>query len=173
MKKNMIIAVAVIAIFYSAGAQVKQIAEKNWSLETSNMFYKLKVSNNRLVNGYYGPSFSYSAENTSYFNGNDEVPVRGSWANKTPILEAVFKDGTRDLDLRYESSAISKKDGYTILQVDQKDAYYPLKVSSFFRVIPEFDMIEKWLEISIPAMRLLKLKLQCQAPYGCRRELMN
>ena len=154
----MIIAVAVIAIFYSAGAQVKQIAEKNWSLETSNMFYKLKVSNNRLVNGYYGPSFSYSAENTSYFNGNDEVPVRGSWANKTPILEAVFKDGTRDLDLRYESSAISKKDGYTILQVDQKDAYYPLKVSSFFRVIPEFDMIEKWLEISNTGNEVIKIE---------------
>lgn len=130
-------------------AQVKtDTGGKSWMLHTSKMSYTIKILNDRVQTGYYGPLLSIGNGNPDYFSAQPETPVRGSWANKSPILEVVFKDDTRDLDLKYEASSVSQKEGYSLLRIDQKDTYYPIKVSSFYRVIPEFDIIEKWLEIT-------------------------
>ncbi len=121
--------------------------KKSWLLQTQSMSYSIKVINDRVQTGYYGSVIHIDSDNPGYFSGKPEIPVRGSWADKSPILEVVFKDGTRDLDLKFEAATISKKDEYDLLRIDQVDTYYPIKVSSFYRVIPQFDIIEKWVEI--------------------------
>lgn len=112
------------------------------------MAYALKVINNKLTAGYYGAAFIADNDGPDYFRANDEVPVRGRWANKTPVLEAVFNDGTRDLDLIYSTSSVSKKNGYGVLRIEQRDSYYPLKVVSYYKVLPEYNIIEKWIELT-------------------------
>ena len=149
MKKNILLTVALTIAFGLPGyTQVRVTADKNWLLETREMAYSLKVINNKLLTGYYGPAFNADQNNPDYFKSNEELPVRGRWANKSPVLEAAFADGTRDLDLVYSTSSVSQKDGYPVLRIEQKDSYYPLKVTSFYRVLPEYNIIEKWIELS-------------------------
>lgn len=149
MKKYSFLTIAFcIALQYAGLAQVKQISEYSWVLETREMAYALKVINNKLTAGYYGAAFIADNDGPDYFRANDEVPVRGRWANKTPVLEAVFNDGTRDLDLIYSTSSVSKKNGYDVLRIEQRDSYYPLKVVSYFKVLPEYNIIEKWIELT-------------------------
>jgi len=130
-----------------SGQVITSANKKSWMLQTQSMSYSIKVINDRVQTGYYGSVIHIDSDNPGYFSGKPEIPVRGSWADKSPILEVVFKDGTRDLDLKFEAATISKKDGYDLLRIDQVDTYYPIKVSSFYRVIPQFDIIEKWVEI--------------------------
>ena len=63
------------------------------------------------------------------------------------MLEAVFKDRVRDIELTYEGSEMLTQDGYTTLVIRQKDNYYPLAVTEYIRVLPEYDLLEKWVEI--------------------------
>lgn len=149
MKKSFFLtSVLLISLCHNNYGQVKQVADKSWLLETNEMAYALKVVNNKLAAGYFGPAFKTENNAPDYFKANDEVPVRGRWANKSPVLEVVFSDGTRDLDLVYSTSFIEKKEGYTTLIVEQKDSYYPLKITSYYRVLAEYNIIEKWLTLT-------------------------
>ena len=56
----------------------------------------------------------------------EEVTVRGGYSATTPMLEAVFKDRVRDIELTYEGAEILTQDGYATLVIRQKDNYYPL-----------------------------------------------
>ena len=149
MKKTTLAIATLVLLFYSTSyAQVVQLADTSWLLKTQEMAYALKVVNKKLVTGFYGPAHNTPNENNAYFKANDELPVRGRFANKTPALEVVFSDGTRDLDLNYSASSISEKDGYTILRIELQDSYYPLKVTSVYRVLPQYSLIEKWVELT-------------------------
>lgn len=77
----------------------------------------------------------------------EEVTVRGGYSVNTPMLEAIFKDRVRDIELSYVGSDVSTVDGYTTLAIHQKDNYYPLAVTEYIRVLPEYDLLEKWIEI--------------------------
>lgn len=147
-KKFFLTAVLSIGLCQINHGQVKQTGDSSWLLETNEMTYSLKIINNRLAAGYYGSTLKIDDYNFNYFRVNDELPVRGMWANKSPVLEVVFADGTRDVDLVYSSSSMERKDGYTILKVEQKDRYYPLKITSYYRVLPEYSVIEKWLVLT-------------------------
>ena len=77
-----------------------------------------------------------------------EVPFRGGFVEQTPAVEVVFPDGTRDCELVYASSEIFEIDGFPCLRIDLKDPAYGLFVSSYIRVIPELDILEKWIVLT-------------------------
>ena len=134
-RKKVILFFVAISFAYSAKTQVTTDADNNgWTLETNNMMYAIKVVKQKVLAGYYGARLKDKGLVSNYFSGYDEVPVRGGNASKSPLVEVVFSDGTRDLDLIYESFSLAQKDGYTVLRIDQKDTYYPIKISSFFRI---------------------------------------
>ena len=158
-RKKAVIFFVVICFACSAKTQVRMDADKNsWTLETNHMMYAIKVIKNKVLTGYYGASLKENGVLSNYFSGYDEVPVRGGNASKSPVLEVVFSDGTRDLDLIYDSFSLSQKNGYEVLRIDQKDTYYPIKISSFFRILPEYDLIEKWLEVTNTGKDIIKLE---------------
>jgi alpha-galactosidase len=68
-------------------------------------------------------------------------------AYKTPMLEVVFNDNVRDADLQYVKGEIVTVNGRNTLQITQKDRFYPLEITSYIRVLPEFDVLEKWAVI--------------------------
>lgn len=131
-------------------AQISKIADKNWLLDTKSMSYRIGISGNKLHVYYYGPKLEGTEQNnkSARWTGSPEVPVRGVGAWNNPVLEAVFSDQVRDIDLAYEKDEMTTVDGYPVLKITQKDTYYPLQVSSYYRVLPEYDIIEKWVEVA-------------------------
>lgn len=83
----------------------------------------------------------------------DEVPVRGTYADKMPVLEVVYADGTRDCELTLVSAEVVSVEGRETLKIVQRDKHYPLEVISYLRVLPEYDLIEKWIEVTNTARR--------------------
>jgi alpha-galactosidase len=59
----------------------------------------------------------------------------------------VFSDPVRDAELTFVSAEILNVDGRQTLQIVQKDKYYPLEVTSLIRVLPKFDILEKWVSV--------------------------
>ncbi|GAP73302.1 alpha-galactosidase [Candidatus Symbiothrix dinenymphae] len=122
---------------------------KDWNITTESSVYRIAVSQNGEVQSVYCGNKQYQ-ENPPHF-AEQEIPVRGGYVGvppPTPLLEAVFPDGVRDIELAYKSSEIITVDGSQTLKIVQRDKYYPLEVSSYIRVLPEYDMIEKWVEVA-------------------------
>lgn len=142
----------------SLSAQVRVIDDKIWALETNNMSYVLRVHESRLQTGYYGTKITTESLPQKYYEWRDEVPVRGGLPNKSPILEVLFSDGTRDLDLQYISYELRSNEGVDILKISQIDKYYPFEVNIFYRVVYEYDIIEKWLEITNKGDEVIKVE---------------
>ncbi len=123
---------------------------KGWIIQMKSSAYQLVVTkDNKVQQVYYGPreQLSFKQQNAQWIKDMDEVPVRGGFANKTPLLEAVFADGVRDCELTFVDATIVSIDGRPTLKILQKDIYYSLEVTSYIRVMSEFDIIEKWVEV--------------------------
>ena len=120
---------------------------KSWTLTTNSFVYQIRVSDQGTVNMYY---FGDKSQDLNMLHGplGEEVTVRGGYSATTPMLEAIFKDRVRDIELTYAGSEIQVQDGYTVLAIHQKDQYYPLAVTEYIRVLPEYDLLEKWVEIT-------------------------
>lgn len=93
-------------IFFS---QISKLSDRDWALETETMTYRLGIRGERLNTFYYGPRVNAGEEESAYWNEYPEIPVRGVGAWNNPVVEAVFKDNVRDLDLKYESSILQKR----------------------------------------------------------------
>lgn len=148
-RKNIAIVLLSVVYFGSLTAQVKPLQDKTWMLETSSMSYLIKVNQGRLHVGYYGSKITGETLPDNYFEWRDEVPTRGGYPNKSPIIEVLFSDGTRDLDLVYRSHELHQEEGGgDLLKISLADSYYPFEVDVCYRVRQEYDLIEKWLEIT-------------------------
>ncbi|MDR1335696.1 MAG: alpha-galactosidase, partial [Tannerella sp.] len=118
---------------------------KNWQIVTAATACRIGVSPDGEVRElYYGNRLA--PENTPSAPGA-EVPVRGGTVSGTPSLEVIFPDGVRDTELAYQSGEIITVDGRQTLKITQRDRFYPLEVCSYIRVLPEYDLIEKWNEV--------------------------
>lgn len=140
-------------LFGQSGNVITKITgqDAGWLLKTKTSAYRLVVSNDkRIYPVYYGPSQQAEVQNrnASWTQRIEEVPVRGAHPNKTPVLEVVFNDNVRDADLEYVSSEAITIDRYPTLKIIQKDRLYPLKVISYIRVLEEYNILEKWIEIT-------------------------
>ena len=145
--KKSLISVLLCLLGLPAFAQITCLSEKDWLLETRSMSYHIGIRNNNLSAFYYGPKIVEGDEAFMYRSSFPEIPVRGVGAWNCPVVEAVFEDNVRDLDLRYDSYEIKKEDGSETLRVLLRDSYYPLSVCACYRVLPEYDLIEKWVEV--------------------------
>ena len=118
---------------------------KSWNIMTRSAVYHLNITSQGDVKMVY---FGNKSQMEKFENGlGDEIPVRGGYVSAIPMIEVVFPDGVRDIELEYKSSEITSIDGYPALKIVQRDKYYPLEISSFIRALPEYDMIEKWVEV--------------------------
>lgn len=79
-----------------------------------------------------------SQEYRAFGGGGGHFP--GAPSRITPTLKVELPDGTRSAMLQYQSHKI---DGDT-LSIVTSDGFYPLKVTLFYRVLEEFDIIERW-----------------------------
>lgn len=129
-------------------AETIQVGANNqsWVLQTKSAVYHLAVGRNGLVEMYYFGGDGYQPELSHQALG-PEVTVRGGFSEKTPMLEAVFDDHVRSLELQFIRAEQRDIEGYPSLIVYQKDKYYPLSVIEYIRVLPEYDLLEKWIEI--------------------------
>lgn len=137
-----------------SNAEVIRVAQHptRWTITTENSTYQIILfSNDRLVAGYFGPLSGKrlfeaprqrSAEGSSSFR---EIPYRGGFVNMTPALEVIFSDHNRELELEYTGHQIGELDGYPFLRLDMKDVHYPFRVSEHIRIVPELDILEKWI----------------------------
>lgn len=148
MSNRFVLLLIFLLIGFSAPAQILELSDKDWMLETEKMSYRIGIRGERLNTFYYGPKVEGEERKTVRWNEFPEVPVRGVGAWNSPVVEAVFKDNVRDLDLKYHSSELLKDGEYDVLRILLKDSYYPLSVYACYRVLPDYNLIEKWIEVA-------------------------
>lgn len=146
MKTKIIILLGSVLLTVSTYGQINTGKNgKEWNITTASSVYQLKVSSGGDVQVvYYGNKLQ---SDKVQGNMGAEVPVRGGYVSALPILEVVFPDGVRDIELEYVSSETLNVDGFETLKITQKDKFYPLAVHSYIRVLPGYDLIEKWVEV--------------------------
>jgi alpha-galactosidase len=123
---------------------------KGWMIRTKNSAYQLLVTQTKkLVPVFYGSvqQQEYKKRNASWSERIEEVPVRGGYPFKTPAVEVVYKDNVRDAELEYIKGEVVEIDGRPTLKIIQKDTEYSLEIISYIRVLEEFDILEKWMEV--------------------------
>lgn len=129
---------------------------KGWMIQTRSSAYQLYINSaNSIRPVYYGSreQAGHVVKNTQWFDGIEEVPVRGNLPFKTPALEVIFDDNVRDAELEYVKGEVVTIDGRYTLKITQKDKYYPLEVVSYIRVLPEYDILEKWMVLKNTAAK--------------------
>ena len=159
-----------VSVYMVANVQAAVITEtKNpigWKIETASSSYQMAVAQDGIVIPvYYGPKGSISevrgpAVNVEKKVGSKirEVPFRGGFIEQTPAVEVIFADGTRDCELEYVRSEIFEQNGLPCLRIELKDSAYGLVVSEFIRVVPEADILEKWLVLRNDGNSVVKIE---------------
>lgn len=123
---------------------------KGWLITTRSSAYQLIITSTGSVKStYFGSKVQaqLGRKNPAWVESIDEVPVRGGAANKTPALEVIYADHNRDADLEYVNGEVTEVDDRPTLKIVQKDRVYSLQVTSYIRVLPEYDVLEKWLSV--------------------------
>lgn len=120
---------------------------ETWTIHTKSSVYHIKT-----VSGYpvQMAFFGDKSRDMNYPNWGigSEVTVRGGYTPHTPMLEVIFADKVRDIELVFDKAETQDIAGYPTLVLYQKDKFYPLQVIEYLRVLPEYDIIEKWIEVS-------------------------
>ncbi len=146
-RKVLVVLVCIANIIY---AQPQVIVKNNdntsWSLYTKSFLYQIAVTKAGSVDLTY---FGNRTQDVNHLKAGwrEEVSVRGGYSATTPMLEVIFEDGVRDIELAFVDADIITLDGYSTLVINQKDVFYPLTVTEFIRVLPEYDLLEKWIEV--------------------------
>ncbi|HUU27438.1 MAG TPA: alpha-galactosidase [archaeon] len=139
---------------WAAGADVIRVDQNptRWTISTLHSTYQVILTeDNNLAPGYFGPlSGARLFEAPEYKNTESgtvlrEIPYRGGFVELTPALEVIFPDRTRELELQYTGHETGELDGYPYIRFEMKDTHYAFQVSEYIRVIPELDIIEKWM----------------------------
>ncbi len=149
---------AILLLARAAAGQVVQMHENptRWTLQTEHATYQVVLTRDReLAPGHFGahadPKLLHASDwNVPVAQGTllREVPYRGGFVEMTPALEIVFPDHTRELELQYAAYETGMIDGYPFIRFDLKDSHYPFAVSEYIRVLPELDLLEKWLVLT-------------------------
>lgn len=148
--KERLIFVVFVCLVNMTYAQSNVIVENNentsWSLYTKSFLYRIGVTNTGSLDLLYFGNRTQEV-NRLKEGWREEVSVRGGSSIATPMIEVVFEDGVRDLELMFVDANIIKLDGYQTLVINQKDVFFPLTVTEYIRVLPEYDLLEKWIEV--------------------------
>lgn len=125
-------------------------ADGGWIIRTKDAAYRIVISpDKRVYPVFFGPiaGADFNKRNATWTQRVEEVPVRGAHPNKVPVLELIFADHVRDADLELISGEMIAVDNRPALKIIQKDRKYPIQVISYIRVLQEFNILEKWIEI--------------------------
>ncbi|TAN16872.1 MAG: hypothetical protein EPN37_07885 [Chitinophagaceae bacterium] len=76
-----------------------------------------------------------------------EIPTHGGAANKTDVLQVTYPDHEQTTDLEYISGSIIDINGRPTLKIVERDKWHPLQVTSYIRVLKEYNILEKWIEV--------------------------
>ena len=146
MKRISLLLILSLITVHVFSQQVIRVGDdgKSWSITTRSTSYLLKVENDEVRMVSYGNKSLIEKAGRPL---GAEIPVRGGFVSASPMLEVVFPDGVRDVELVYQAYEIVDSDGTQTLKITQRDKYYPLEVISYISVIPVYDLIEKWMEI--------------------------
>ncbi|GCE22883.1 alpha-galactosidase [Dictyobacter kobayashii] len=133
----------------------QQAGNKSWLLVTEHSSYALGVTEEGLLlQLYWGarlPSFNdlpsvqlpaeRSSQDVTLTLAREEYPALGGLRYGEFAAQAVFADGTRDIDLRFEGAEIGERQGLPELRLRLRDAVYPLDVILSYRVDSKNDLI--------------------------------
>ncbi|HEV7977404.1 alpha-galactosidase [Amycolatopsis sp.] len=78
------------------------------------------------------------------YDGWEELAVDGGARFGPASLQVRFADGTRAIEWAFTGSEIL---GGTTLRLDFTDRHYPLGIALYYRVTPETDVVERWVEL--------------------------
>jgi alpha-galactosidase len=155
-----------------------------WKIQTARSLYEIGLASDGIVVPlYYGPKDGPTSVPTDRLNVDAkigstmrEIPFRGGLGEQVPAIEVAYADGVRDADLVYDSSSNSQIDGQPTLQINLKDPVYGLKASAYYRVLPELDLMQRWMVLSNAGDKPITLEnaqsASCQLPAG-EYELMH
>ncbi len=157
----------IILLFFSCKvfSQIDSVVNANgktigWNVTTQSSVYQIMLNDKGdVIPVFFGTKAHEEKllpQDRSRGNGPfqlNEVPVRGKFADKIPVVEVVFADNTRDCELIFDRAEIKNIDGRSTLCITQKDNYYPFVVTSFIRTLPEYNIIEKWIEVKNTAKK--------------------
>ena len=131
-------------------------ARKMWFLSTRDTSYVLGVNERKeLQQVYWGkrvgadrdfaPAHTAEAYSFETREGRttEEYPAWGGMRYAEPCLKVTFRDGNRDLVLKFDSQKISSD----TLEITVKDISYDVFVTLSYRVFPAVDVIEKTARI--------------------------
>lgn len=127
-------------------------------LETESTAYAFGVNAaGLLTHSYWGVRFPYLQDypapaspgawgpfnNPSHLTP-EEYPGYEDLKYTDPCLKCVFADGVRDVSPRFQSF---ETDGET-LHIHLRDPHYPLLITLHYRVIAQYDLIERWTTLT-------------------------
>jgi alpha-galactosidase len=127
-----------------------------WILNTDRTAYVIEVDANRLLQHvYWGPRLVFDTDyRVAVASGErvwerpagisrEEFPAWGDVKYTEPCLKATFADGTRAVVLQFRTYQVTTENSVPQLVVSLADPYYHLEVDLQYRLIPEFDLIER------------------------------
>jgi alpha-galactosidase len=143
----------------SPGPSIRYVQDRNlWILETQNTSYAIGINESRqLEHLYWGAKLpfdsDYPAPNTLRVGApearsdavNLEYPAWGGLIYSEPCLKAAFADGVRDLILNF---ATEETPSANELIITLRDPHYEIAVRLHYIVHFDFDLIERYAEIT-------------------------
>src|SRR5258705_9545483 len=142
--KSILLCLPVITAFAQVQNSIDSLSDpRGWAIHTRNSVYQILITDaKKVVPVFYGAvqQADYKRRNALWTDRIEEVPVRGGYPSKTPAVEVVYMDNDRDAELEYVKGEVIQVDGRPTLKIIQKDPGYPLEVTSYIRVLEEFDI---------------------------------
>lgn len=168
--------------------------KKLWILESKNTSYVMGLDEEgNIQNIYWGSKLPYAGDYVaadfkrghSSFDFKEgfaklEYPAWGGLLYSEPCLKATFSDNVRNLSLKYDGYEIIKSsdnistNSMSELRIDLKDNLnYKIKVSLYFRIFEEFDIIEKYAEVLNSGEQSVKLESIQSGTWYLPKDMMN
>ena len=101
------------------------------------LYYGEKIADSDIAN----LSVSSAAPHEAY-------PVYGLYPQGEAALSITHADGNRTTLLGVTDVTTAEIDGATVTSVTMQDTYYPLQVKVNYRVRPDYDVIETWVDVT-------------------------
>ncbi len=132
-------------------------SKKIFNLVTKNTEYVFGVDNEGLIRHiYWGNKIGFendfemkelcevSTNDPVYEITPEEYPVFGGLRYSENCLKVCFFDKTRDIVYKYEGYEIEKD----VLVIKLKDVYYNFTINLHYKVMENYDLIERWTTIT-------------------------
>lgn len=145
--------------------------EKKWFLETKNTVYVIGVDEDKnLQHLYWGEKLPYTSDypgvlllKESSFDNFEEIIKEefspwGGIRYKEPGLKVIYEDQVRDLILKYKTYKLIDSDKCKTLIIYLIDSAYNLEVELNYRLIEEYDLIERWINIKNKGSQSVQIK---------------